>query len=89
VERRSAEARRRLDEEDGQGLAAVTRRLGKRLNLIGYDFFTASATRLEPGIALRAANGVLVKGDQNGTLDTIVLVRLARPIVNWSIPNKA
>jgi hypothetical protein len=55
--------RPRLDEGDREGWQQLTRRLGKRLNLIGYDFFTTNVTRLERGVALRAANGVLVKGE--------------------------
>jgi enolase len=54
--------RPRLDEEDREGCQQRTRRLGNRLNLIGYDFLTTNVTRLERGVALRAANGVLVKG---------------------------
>jgi hypothetical protein len=33
-------------------LAAADPRLGKRLNLIGYDFFTTNVTKLQRGVAL-------------------------------------
>jgi enolase len=55
--------RPRLDEEDKEGWQQLTRRPGKRLNLIGYDFFTTNVTRLQRASLLRAANGVLVKGE--------------------------
>ena len=48
VERRSAEARR----GGREGWQQLTRRLGKLLNLIGYDFFTTNVTRLERGVSL-------------------------------------
>ena len=44
--------RPRLDGEDREGWQQLTRRLGKLLNLIGYDFFTTNVTRLERGVSL-------------------------------------
>jgi len=57
-----------LDEEDWPGWTLLTGRLGNRLNLIGDDLFTTNVERLKRGVQLRAANGVLVKVNQNGTL---------------------
>jgi enolase len=68
-----------LDEEDWAGWAALTARLGQRVRLIGDDLFTTNATRLERGIATGAANGVLVKVNQNGTLSgTLDVIARAR-----------
>jgi enolase len=68
-----------LDEEDWAGWAALTARLGQRVRLIGDDLFTTNATRLERGIAAGAANGVLVKVNQNGTLSgTLDVITRAR-----------
>ena len=57
-----------LDEEDWKGWQVLTKRLGHRVRLIGDDLFTTNSRRLAKGIALGAANGVLVKVNQNGTL---------------------
>jgi enolase len=68
-----------LDEEDWAGWAALTARLGQRVRLVGDDLFTTNATRLERGIATGAANGVLVKVNQNGTLSgTLDVIARAR-----------
>ena len=68
-----------LDEEDWAGWQGLTRRLGGRINLIGDDFFTTNRSRLDRGIATDAANGVLVKVNQNGTLTgTLDVVDRAR-----------
>jgi enolase len=68
-----------LDEDDWAGWAALTARLGQRVRLIGDDLFTTNATRLERGIATGAANGVLVKVNQNGTLSgTLDVIARAR-----------
>jgi enolase len=57
-----------LDEEDWAGWAELTGRIGQRVRLIGDDLFTTNAARLERGIAAHAANGILVKVNQSGTL---------------------
>ncbi|XVQ06460.1 phosphopyruvate hydratase [Spirillospora sp. CA-255316] len=68
-----------LDEEDWQGWTNLTRRLGGRVNLIGDDLFTTNSTRLQRGVDQKAANGVLVKVNQNGTLSgTLTVIAAAR-----------
>jgi enolase 1/2/3 len=68
-----------LDEDDWSGWALLTGRLGDRLNLIGDDLFTTNRERLDRGIQLGVANGVLVKLNQNGTLTgTLDVVAAAR-----------
>jgi len=57
-----------LDEDDWPAWAALTRRVGQRVRLIGDDFFTTHRERLARGIREGCANGVLVKVNQNGTL---------------------
>lgn len=70
-----------LDEEDWSAWAALTARLGKKVRLIGDDFFTTNLRRLSRGISEGCANGVLVKVNQNGTLsgtlDVIAAARVA------------
>ena len=68
-----------LDEEDWAGWQRLTARLGARVRLIGDDLFTTRLDRLRHGIEAKAANGVLVKLNQNGTLSgTLDVVAAAR-----------
>jgi enolase len=71
-----------LAEEDWDGWRQITARLGKRLKLVGDDLFTTNKARLARGIDLGAANSVLVKVNQIGTLtetfETIALARKSR-----------
>jgi len=68
-----------LDEDDWAGWAALTTRVGERATLIGDDLFTTDADRLQHGIDVGAANGILIKVNQNGTLSgTLEVVARAR-----------
>ena len=67
-----------LAEDDWAGWAALTASLGARIRLVGDDLFATSAVRLGRGIADGAANAVLVKVNQVGTLtETLETVSLA------------
>ena len=57
-----------LDEEDWDGWAALTERLGSRIQLVGDDIFVTNTERLERGILGRVANSILVKVNQIGSL---------------------
>jgi enolase len=68
-----------LAEDDWAGWAALTGRLGDRLQLVGDDLLVTSLARLERAIAERAANAILVKVNQVGTLsEALFAVRTAR-----------
>jgi len=68
-----------LDEDDWDGWTEATRRLGGRVQLIGDDLFATNAARLERGIHAGAANAVLVKMNQAGTLtETFEVIDLAK-----------
>jgi len=68
-----------LAEDDWRGWQALTSALGGAVQLIGDDLFTTNAERLERGIRMGAANAVLVKMNQIGTLsETLAVVDLAR-----------
>ncbi len=68
-----------LAEDDWEGWQAATARLGSRIQLVGDDLFTTNRTRLARGIGQRAANAVLVKMNQVGTLtETIQVVEEAK-----------
>jgi enolase len=57
-----------MDEEDWDGWVALTERLGDRCQLVGDDLFVTNVQRVRRGIELGAANSVLVKVNQIGTL---------------------
>jgi enolase len=67
-----------LDEEDWEGWRLLTERLGDRIQLVGDDLFVTNTERLRRGIDSRAANSILVKVNQIGTLtETLDAVRTA------------
>ncbi|MEG0369741.1 MAG: phosphopyruvate hydratase, partial [Hungatella sp.] len=57
-----------LHEEDWEGWQLLTKTLGHRIQLVGDDLFVTNTKRLRKGIELRAANSILVKVNQIGTL---------------------
>jgi enolase len=57
-----------LAEDDWEGWAALTRRLGGSVQLVGDDLFVTSLARLGQGIDGKVANAVLIKVNQVGTL---------------------
>jgi enolase len=67
-----------LSEEDWDGWIALTDALGDRVQIVGDDLFVTNPTRLADGIARGAANALLVKVNQIGTLtETLDAVNLA------------
>jgi enolase len=67
-----------LSEDDWDGWVALTERLGARTQLVGDDLFVTNPERLARGIGLGAANALLVKVNQIGTLtETMDAVSLA------------
>jgi enolase len=67
-----------LSEEDWEGWVALTDALGDRVQIVGDDLFVTNPTRLADGIARGAANALLVKVNQIGTLtETLDAVNLA------------
>jgi enolase len=68
-----------LAEDDWLGWTQLTERLGGRVQLVGDDLLVTNTSRIARGIDLRAANAVLVKLNQIGTLtETIEAIDLAR-----------
>ena len=68
-----------LQEDDWSGWKHITEKLGKRVNLVGDDLFVTNLKRLEKGIAEKAANSILIKVNQIGTVsETIDVMELAR-----------
>ncbi|MET0765564.1 MAG: phosphopyruvate hydratase [Blastococcus sp.] len=67
-----------LSEDDWDGWVAMTEALGSRVQIVGDDLFVTNPTRLAKGISLGAANALLVKVNQIGTLtETLDAVNLA------------
>jgi enolase len=68
-----------LAEDDWVGWQELTRRLGSRVQLVGDDLFTTNPERIRRGIELKAANSVLIKVNQIGTLtETFAAINVAR-----------
>jgi enolase len=68
-----------MAEEDWEGWQALTERIGDRVQLVGDDFFTTNPGRIRKGVELKAANAVLIKPNQIGTLtETLEAMNVAR-----------
>jgi enolase len=66
-------------EDDWEAWKALTERLGERVQLVGDDLFVTNVERLERGIEEKAANAILIKVNQIGTLtETLDAIALAR-----------
>ncbi len=67
-----------MAEEDWDGWAALTSRLGRSIQLVGDDLFVTNSARLQRGIDAGVANAILIKLNQIGTLtETLDAMRLA------------
>ena len=67
-----------LDEEDWAGWVKLTKRLGNNVQIVGDDLFVTNVSRLQRGIKEKAANAILIKLNQIGSLtETLAAIRLA------------
>ena len=67
-----------MAEDDWENWEALTKALGKRVQLVGDDLFVTSPLRLQEGIARDVANAVLIKVNQVGTLsETLETIEIA------------
>ncbi|MER7857856.1 phosphopyruvate hydratase [Amycolatopsis japonica] len=67
-----------LSEDDWDGWVQLTTEIGEKVQLVGDDLFVTNPDRLEEGITRRAANALLVKVNQIGTLsETLDAISLA------------
>jgi enolase len=67
-----------LDQNDWEGYTEFTTRLGKKIQIVGDDFFVTNPTRLKKGIEKGACNSVLVKVNQIGSLtETLQCIKMA------------
>jgi enolase len=68
-----------LAEDDWDGWKALTAKLGDRVQLVGDDLFVTNVTRIERGIREKAANSILIKLNQIGTVsESIDAIELGR-----------
>ena len=67
-----------MAEDDWEGWAMLTERLGDRVQLVGDDLFVTNPTRLSRGIESNTANSILIKVNQIGTLtETLDCIEMA------------
>jgi enolase len=68
-----------LAEDDWEGWTELTSRLGERVQLVGDDLFVTSVERLRRGFEESAANAILIKLNQIGTVtETLRAIRMAQ-----------
>jgi len=73
-----------LNEDDWDGWIRKTERLGGSVQLVGDDFLVTNVNRLEQAIERKAANAILIKLNQIGTLtETLLAIQMARN-VGWN-----
>jgi enolase len=67
-----------MGENDWEGWQLLTKTIGERVQLVGDDLFVTNTERIKKGIALHAANAVLIKVNQIGTLtETLDAIQMA------------
>ena len=68
-----------LVEDDWEGWSTLTSRIGSQVSVLGDDLLATNRERLQKAIELRAANAILIKPNQVGTLtETLETIQLAR-----------
>ncbi len=66
-------------EDDWDSWVEMTRKLGKSIQIVGDDLFVTNTSRIDKGIALQAANSVLIKLNQIGTVsETLEAIKMAQ-----------
>ena len=73
-----------LAQDDWEGWKLLTKELGNKIQIVGDDLFVTNVERLARGIKEKAANSILIKLNQIGTLtETIAAIEMARK-VGWT-----
>jgi enolase len=68
-----------LDQNDWDGYVKFTKAMGKKLQIVGDDFFVTNTERLQQGIEMNAANAILIKVNQIGTVtETLDCIKMAQ-----------
>ncbi|HRC60403.1 MAG TPA: enolase C-terminal domain-like protein, partial [Candidatus Propionivibrio aalborgensis] len=68
-----------LDQSDWDGYVKFTQALGKKVQIVGDDFFVTNPVRLKKGIDMGACNAILIKVNQIGTVtETLDAIKMAQ-----------
>jgi enolase len=68
-----------LDEDDGDGWVALTEAIGDRVQVVGDDLLVTNVERLAKAIDIKAANSILIKLNQIGSLsETLAAIEMAK-----------
>lgn len=68
-----------LDQNDWEGFAELTKKIGKRVQVVGDDLFVTNQSKLERAIEQHVANAILIKPNQIGTItETLATIALAQ-----------
>ena len=68
-----------LDQSDWEGYVKLTKALGKKVQIVGDDFFVTNPARLKKGIDMGACNSILIKVNQIGTVtETLDAIKMAQ-----------
>jgi len=74
-----------FSEEDWQGFQEITKKLGKKITIVGDDLLTTNVKRIKEAQDKKACNGAVIKPDQIGTVsETLEAVKLAKSY-DWKI----
>lgn len=70
-----------LDQNDWDGYVKMTKALGAKTQIVGDDFFVTNPERLKKGIDMKAANAILIKVNQIGTVsETLEAIKMAQKV---------
>ena len=68
-----------MDEHDWDGFSAITKKLGDKIQIVGDDLFVTNTEFVRKGISKKAANAVLIKLNQIGTVsETLATIQLCQ-----------
>ena len=68
-----------MDEHDWEGFSAITKKLGDKIQIVGDDLFVTNTEFVRKGISQKAANAVLIKLNQIGTVsETLATIQLCQ-----------
>ena len=68
-----------MDEHDWDGFSAITKKLGDKIQIVGDDLFVTNTDFVRKGISKKAANAVLIKLNQIGTVsETLATIQLCQ-----------
>ena len=73
-----------LAEDDDAGFEEITRRLGGTIQIVGDDYFTTNAPRIEAAVPKRVSNAVLLKVNQCGTLTELIAANKVCRQAGWN-----